>query len=955
MIPVLSLDGRRTRILIVDDELQNRQLLEVMLTPEGFQLATATSGADALAKVAADPPDLILLDVMMPGMDGYEVAAKLKADAATKSIPIIMVTVRDDREAKMRGLNAGAEDFLSKPVDRAELRVRVRNLLRLKAYGDYHDRYSQMLEAEVGLRTAHLLESEARYRRIVETSNEGIWVLDADEKTTFMNGRMAQMLDCDVSEARGQLASGFVHEDGLAPLAASLKSLRAGGSTQIEVRLKRTDGAPLWALLETSAIFDSGRKYEGALVMVMDVSERRKAQEASRASEARFRRLWDSGLILINISDAAGTLVDVNDSGANLLGYSREELINGSVRWRDLTPPEWRDAEEAAIAQFERTGVTAPWEKELLRKDGTRLPILTGAATLAGAGRIAIAVDLTERKRAESANLERTRIAELTAEVGVALAQGGVLQEVLQRCAEAMVRHAGAACARIWTCEPRLRTLVLQASAGSCTCVTPGVDGEAPIPPETKLIAEQRAPHVTNDVAGDQQAAVAAWTAREGMTAFAGHPLLVSGELVGVISMFARHTLSDAALKGLATIADEIAIGVHRSLGDDIRAVLEGQLRQAQKMEAVGRLAGGVAHDFNNVLSVILSYADLMLEELGREDPMRDDVDEIRKAGNRAADLTRQLLMFSRQQVLEPKVIDLNDLLARMDKMLQRILGEDVDLVFLAGPDLGRLRADPSSIEQVVMNLVVNARDAMPTGGKLTIETANVQLDEDFVRHHVDAKAGPYIMLAVSDTGIGMDAATRSRIFEPFFTTKPVDKGTGLGLSTVFGIAQQSGGWVYVYSEPGAGTAFKVYLPRVVQEVDKARATAALPLRRGSETILLVDDDEQVRLVTRGILKRNGYHVIDAKHAGEAMLACEQHAGTIHLLLTDVVMPQMSGPELAKRLAKSRPGMRVMCMSGYTDDSIVRHGILETEFAYLQKPITPESLTRKVREVLDAA
>jgi two-component system cell cycle sensor histidine kinase/response regulator CckA len=877
MIPVLTADAHKVRILIVDDEPQNRRLLEVMLTPEGFELAMATSGADALAKVAEQPPDLILLDVMMPGMNGYEVAATLKADPATKSIPIIMVTVRDDREAKMRGLNAGAEDFLSKPVDRAELRVRVRNLLRLKAYGDYHDKYSQMLETEVALRTAHLLASEARYRRIVETSNEGVWTLDASGKTSFMNSRMAQMLDCDVSDARGRELGHFLYEDGLAQVAASLERTRAGRSTQIEVRLKRADGAPLWVLLETSAIFDADRQYEGALVMVMDVSKRREAQDASRASESRFRRLWDSGLILINISDASGTLVDLNEASARLLGYSRDELLDGSVRWQDLTAPEWKDADQASVRQLSSCGVTAPWEKELLRKDGSRLPILTGAATLENAGRIAIAVDLTERKRAESGNLERMRIAELTAQIGIALTGGGALEEVLQRCAEAMVEHAGAACARIWTCDALMKRLVLHATAGHCSVPRPVVGGEAPIPAEIQQIAERRTPHATNDVAGDPDPAISAWSEHDGMIAFAGFPMLVSGKLVGVISMFARHALSDAALKGLASVADEIAIGVHRSLGDDIRAGLEGQLRQAQKMEAVGRLAGGVAHDFNNVLSVILSYADLMLESLDRKDPMRDDVDEIRKAGGRAADLTRQLLMFSRQHVLEPKVLDLDDLLARMAKMLQRILGEDVDLVFITHPGLGRLRADPSSIEQVVMNLVVNARDAMATGGKLTIETANVELDEAFAQRHVDATPGPYVMLAVSDTGIGMDAATRSRIFEPFFTTKPVDKGTGLGLSTVFGIAQQSGGCVHVESEPGVGTTFKLYLPRVDREIDTARSSPPAPSRRGTETILLVDDDEQVRLVARGILKKNGYQVIDAANGGEALLICERH------------------------------------------------------------------------------
>ncbi len=380
----------------------------------------------------------------------------------------------------------------------------------------------------------------------------------------------------------------------------------------------------------------------------------------------------------------------------------------------------------------------------------------------------------------------------------------------------------------------------------------------------------------------------------------------------------------------------------------------EEQLRQSQKMEAVGRLAGGVAHDFNNVLSVILSYGDLIRGGLKPGEPMCDDIEEIRRAGKRASDLTRQLLMFSRQQVLEPKVIDLNGILTSMDKMLQRILGADVDLVSLPTQPLGRVRVDPSSLEQVIMNLVVNARDAMPTGGKLTLETDNVVLDEAYAREHLGVTAGPHVMLAVTDTGSGMDQATLAHIFEPFFTTKEAGKGTGLGLSTVFGIVNQCNGSVWVYSEPGKGTTFKVYLPRIDGALDVVDATVAPTSLRGSETILLVEDDDQVRVVARSVLVRAGYHVIEARNAGEALLHSEKHPNTIHLLLSDVVMPQMSGPELARRLASVRPDMKVLCMSGYTDDSIVRHGVLESHLAFLQKPITPDTLTTKVREVLNS-
>jgi two-component system, cell cycle sensor histidine kinase and response regulator CckA len=380
----------------------------------------------------------------------------------------------------------------------------------------------------------------------------------------------------------------------------------------------------------------------------------------------------------------------------------------------------------------------------------------------------------------------------------------------------------------------------------------------------------------------------------------------------------------------------------------------DAQLKQSQKMEAVGKLAAGVAHDFNNVLSVIMSYSEMALGELNPSDPLRADMDEINKAATRAAGLTRQLLLFSRQQVVEPKVLDLHEVLTSITGMLRRILGEDVEMVLVAPKAGGRINADPSHVEQVILNLVVNARDAMPMGGKLTIETANVVLDEDYALGHLPAKAGPHVMLAVSDSGTGMDRETQARIFEPFFTTKEIGKGTGLGLSTVFGIVQQSGGSLWVDSEPGKGTSFKIYLPRVDAEVDAPRAQTVTTLPRGTETILLVEDEDQVRTVVVSILRRQGYKVIPAQNAAEAMVLCERHPERIDLLLADVVMPVMSGPSLARRLGATRPEMRVLCMSGYTDDSIVRHRVLESGVAFLQKPVTPASLTRKVREVLDA-
>jgi two-component system cell cycle sensor histidine kinase/response regulator CckA len=380
----------------------------------------------------------------------------------------------------------------------------------------------------------------------------------------------------------------------------------------------------------------------------------------------------------------------------------------------------------------------------------------------------------------------------------------------------------------------------------------------------------------------------------------------------------------------------------------------EEQLRQSQKMEAVGRLAGGVAHDFNNLLSVILTYVEIAVGSLNEGDSLREDLVEVHKAASRAAELTRQLLLFSRQQPVETKVLDLNEVLRGLEKMIRRIVGEDVDMALLPPHESGRVKADPSYIEQVIMNLVVNARDAMPTGGKLTIETENVVVDDE-LSAQMNMAPGSYVLIAVSDSGEGMTPEVQARIFEPFFTTKPRGKGTGLGLSTVFGIVEKSGGKIWVYSEVGVGTTFKIYLPRVDAAVD-VLTTAATPVAlQGTETILVVEDDDQVRTVAVSILTRFGYHVLSAHLPDEAVRVCEAYPGKIDLLLTDVVMPQMSGPELVKRLRSFRSDMKVICMSGYTDDSVIRHRVADAGLAFVQKPITPRLLATKVRAVLDEA
>jgi len=387
------------------------------------------------------------------------------------------------------------------------------------------------------------------------------------------------------------------------------------------------------------------------------------------------------------------------------------------------------------------------------------------------------------------------------------------------------------------------------------------------------------------------------------------------------------------------------------------RRALEQQLRQSQKMEAVGRLAGGIAHDFNNLLMVISGYSEFLLGQIGDDPGMRGHAQEIANAAARATSLTRQLLAFSRKQMLDPRIVDLNGVVAENVKMLTRVIGEDIDLVMVPGPDIGAVKADPGQIEQVIMNLAVNARDAMPQGGRLTIETANVTLDANYARFHAPVKPGDYVMLAISDTGVGMDADTQAHIFEPFYTTKGL-KGTGLGLSTVYGIVKQSEGYIWVYSETGKGTSFKIYLPRfsatgetlATQPALAADADQPIP---GHETILLVEDEENLRRLARQYLENQGYNVIDAPDGATAIQISQAHKGPIHLLLTDVIMPGMNGRELANKVSPTRPDMRVLYMSGYTENHVGHNGTLDEGITLLQKPFTLPALKAKVREMLD--
>ena len=433
-------------------------------------------------------------------------------------------------------------------------------------------------------------------------------------------------------------------------------------------------------------------------------------------------------------------------------------------------------------------------------------------------------------------------------------------------------------------------------------------------------------------------------------------PIMFGARILGVLNIYVKeeHRRNQREEEFLGTVGNVLAGIINHKRTEEEMAALQDQLRQSQKMEAIGQLTGGIAHDFNNLLTVIKGYSQLSLMELNEGNPLRGKVEEIQKAADRAASLTRQLLAFSRRQVMEMRVLDLNAILGDLDKMLQRIIGEDIELRTVLAEDLGRVRADPGQIEQVIMNLGVNAKDAMPDGGKLTIETANFDLDEEYARNHVAVTPGRYVMLAVSDTGVGMTPEIKEKVFEPFFTTKEKGMGTGLGLSTVYGIVKQSGGNIWVYSELEKGTTFKIYLPRVdepPEEMVKKVVKEVLP--QGSETILIVEDNEEVRKLAMRVLEKQGYNVLEASNGDDALHLPKERKESVHLILVDVVMPGISGRQFVEQFKEVCRDCKVLYMSGYTENGIVHHGVLEKGMNYIQKPFTIEGLARKVREVLD--
>jgi PAS domain S-box-containing protein len=967
-------------ILIVDDRPANREFLVVLLGYGGHRLLEAADGAEGLTVTRLERPDLVIADILMPTMDGYEFVRQLRADPAVAGTRVIFYTANyHSQEAHALARSCGVAHVLTKPCEPEVIlrtveealghapppaaapatefgREHVRLLTdQLSAKADELQHTNERLTAlvELGLQLGserdppRLLQGfchaardvvASRYAvvairdpgaprfRYVFTSGMG---LDAAGRLKVSGpaalGPAAAAAGCvkGANPAGDPAAAGFTPT--LPPfrswLAAPVRSLahsygwvclleRIGGDgfTDEDERIADMLAAQVGRIYENGSIYRDVVRY--AEELKQQVAERRR-------SEDRFRGAFEHTAVAMVLTDADNRFVRVNAAFAGMFGYTPDQMLGMTMA--DVTHPD--DVAESYARREALLAGEGPFfqvEKRYLRRDGETIWGLTSVSLVRDAdGRPMLYVgqvqDITERKRAENALRQaQTRLQYVVTTNPAVLFTLKVEGEritgvswISENVRDLLGYSAGEALAPDWWLthlHPDDRDGVLSR--------TP-----AELFGHGHVIHEYRFRHADGSYR---------WT---------------RGEM---------RLVRDDAGRPLE------AIGSWSDITEQRR--LEEQVQQSQKMEAVGRLAGGVAHDFNNLLTIITGYSELLLAAAAPGDPSRELLAEIRKAGERSAGLTRQLLAFSRQSVLAPQVLDLNAVVADTERMLRRMIGEDVRVATNLFPGLWRVRTDPGQIEQVVMNLAVNARDAMPTGGQLTIETQNVELDGLYAATHPEARPGQYVLLAVTDTGCGMTPEVRARVFEPFFTTKDVGKGTGLGLSVVHGIVKQSGGHVEVYSEAGVGTTFKVYLPRVTEPGEVVRRDSKLLASpRGTETVLLVEDEEAVRSLTRHVLRGNGYTVLEAVNGEEALRVAGRHEGAIHLVITDVVMPRLGGRELAERLSARHPDLRVLFVSGYTDDAVVRHGVLHDRVNFLQKPFTPTVLAHKVREVLDRA
>jgi len=826
-----------------------------------------------------------------------------------------------------------------------------------------------------------LRESEERFHSLFENAPLGYQSLDQDGRFIEVNQAWLDTLGYSREEVVGKWFGDFLAPEFVPVFIERFPKYMATGRTHSEYRMLHKSGERRFIAFEGRVGRSPGGAFQQTHCILQDITERERAQEALRASEANFRDLFETAPVAYHELDRDGLIRRVNHAECALLGYEAEEML-GRPAWDFVAEADRQASREAVRGKISGKQPLTISQRHFVRRDGSELcleihDILVGNATAATSIRSAL-LDITGRKRAEAYR-------EIEREILQVLNEPREMRDAIERVLAALNKatECDAVGIRLQEGEdfpyfaqagfPKdfvlaENTLTERSANGGacrdelgrvrlvCTC---GLVLSGRTDPANPIFTKGGSCWLNNSfplldlpAAQDPRLHPRNLCIHYGYASIALIPIRAQGGIVGLIQLNDRRKgrFSLDSIELLEGIACRIGEALMRRRAEEEKVKLEAQFRQLQKMESVGRLAGGVAHDFNNLLTVINGHSHLLLAALGAGDPLRDSVAEIHKAGERAAALTRQLLAFSRKQILDPRKLDIDRVVEELRPMLVRLVGEDIEVRTELHARGETIHVDPHQLEQVVMNLVVNARDAMPGAGRLLIETAGVERDESFTHSHPAARVGRYVMLAVSDTGVGMDEETRNRIFEPFFTTKEVGKGTGLGLSTVQGIVAQSGGYVEVYSEKNNGTTFKIYLPSLAEEAADAARPPAPPAIGGKETVLVVEDQADVRNYAVAALKGYGYRVIPVESAAEALKRCAREP--IDLVLTDVVMPRIGGKELANRLETLWPGVKVLFMSGYTDNVIERHGVLEEGAAFIQKPFSPEQLARKVRAVL---
>ena len=805
-----------------------------------------------------------------------------------------------------------------------------------------------------------LRQSEVRFRTLVESIDDIVFTLDDQQRHTGVYGRWLENSGLSPEFFIGKTARDIMGVEAAKAHETATERALAGESVVYEWSSSDPDGSTSSFQTSLSPLKNAQAEVVGLVGIGRDITQLKQVEAAVRMNEARYRALFEQANDAIFLINKRDQIIDVNQRACDLLGYTPEELLTMTIP--DIQAPEVRGQTGTVIKEELRQYEGAPFEAVGLHRDGTRIPVEVTTSEVADQQQelvISICRDITERKQAEEEIHRRNRDLTLLNRVVAATAaslEPHVMLEIA--CRElALAFNLPEAAAALWN-EDRTEAVVVaeyltQDQSSTLPANLPLSDN-----PLFQHLLLHKVPLIIEDAQNDPRLdSIQTVVRQRGIISLLILPLIIHEEVVGMLELDAitARSFSPEEVDLAQNVAAQVSGALARAQLEEERRKLQDQFHQAQKMEALGRLTGGVAHDFNNLLTAINGFAELVQMRLAPDDPQYQLVGNIINSGQRAANLVRQLLAFSRKQLIEPKILDLNLVVADMDKMLRRIIGEDIELKTILTPELWPVKLDPAQLEQIIVNLAVNARDAMPNGGRLTIETANVILDPSYAATHLEAAQGQHVLLAISDSGMGMDQEILTHVFEPFFTTKELGRGTGLGLATVYGIVKQNSGTIQVYSEIGVGTTFKIYLPYVKEivssTIDRTQVGEEIP--GGDETILLVEDDANVRKLVQRVLKNFGYNLLVAEDGPEALQLAAGYNESIQLLLTDVVMPGLSGKTLAEELKQTRPNLKILFMSGYTDNAIAHHGVLDPGTAFVQKPFSATIIAYKIREVLD--